>query len=58
MTWFRKTKHAPQPQKCRRYGEGVGVVCLTRLATPEHPAQEMWLCGECAKALRNEPRDS
>jgi protein-arginine kinase activator protein McsA len=60
MVWLRKRKHPESTvvQQCGRCKQRLGVVCLQRLATPNTPGHEMWLCAECARELRNDAQSS
>jgi DNA-directed RNA polymerase subunit RPC12/RpoP len=60
MTWLRKPKseQTTTPQRCARCGEREGVLELTKTDPNSDGKQSVWFCAECARAVRNDPRQN
>jgi protein-arginine kinase activator protein McsA len=60
MAWHHKPKSKQPivPPQCGRCGKRPGQIHLERVGAAERPAETLWLCADCARALRNDARES
>lgn len=60
MAWLQKPKRREPigPKQCHRCGKRPGSIQLTSVAEGEQRDMPLWLCDDCARALRNDPRRS